>query len=143
MGQYIHYVLMKRTRANKKQELSFNFDGLPARFSIREFVVTTGLVCRRLSALVREEARGSRLQDTYWPAGGVNYSQLLAKLRNWPGRRPLDDKVKIALLYFLEPTILSSNPKKIIRQEYMSMVDDLKTFNSYPWGTVSYGITIK
>ena len=23
------------------------------------------------------------------------------------------------------------------------MVDDLETFNSYPWGTVSYGITIE
>ena len=51
--------------------------------------------------------------------------------------------MKIALLYFLESTILSSNPKKIVSQEYMSMVDDLETFNSYPWGTVSYGITIE
>ena len=39
--------------------------------------------------------------------------------------------------------ILRSDPKKIVSQEYMSMVDDLETFNSYPWGTVSYGITIE
>ena len=51
--------------------------------------------------------------------------------------------MKIALLFFLELTILSSNPKKIVSQEYMSMVDDLETFNSYPWGTVSSGITIE
>ena len=56
-GQYVHYVLMKRARTSKKQEMWFNFDGKPARFSILEFAQTTGLVCHQLSTSVQVEAR--------------------------------------------------------------------------------------
>ena len=47
------------------------------------------------------------------------------------------------MLYFLEATILSSKPQKIMSQEYMSMGDDLETFNTYPWGIVTYLSMIK
>ena len=52
------------------------------------------------------------------------------------------DRVKIALLYFLEGVLLDADPKRNVSTFHMSMVDDLDMFNSYPWGTVVYDTTI-
>ena len=46
------------------------------------------------------------------------------------------------MLYFLESTLLSSDPKKSVCQEYISMVDNLHTFNSFPWGSIVYLFTL-
>ena len=51
--------------------------------------------------------------------------------------------MKIALVYFLESTQLSSDPKKSVCQLYLSMVDDLETFNRFPWGSVVYLATLE
>ena len=52
------------------------------------------------------------------------------------------DRVKITLLYFLEGLLLGPNPKRNASTFYMSMVDDLNIFNSYPRGIVVYDTTI-
>ena len=44
------------------------------------------------------------------------------------------DRVKVALIYFLEGDLFNSNVKRNVSSMYMSMVDDLVTFNAYPWG---------
>ena len=51
--------------------------------------------------------------------------------------------MKLAMLYFLEFTLLSSYPKKFVCQEYMSMVDNLEIFNTYPWGSIVYPATLE
>ena len=51
--------------------------------------------------------------------------------------------MKIALVYFLESTLLSSDPKKSVSQFHLSMVDDLETFNRFPWGSVVYPATLE
>ena len=52
------------------------------------------------------------------------------------------DRVKIALLYFLEGVFLGADPKRNVSTFHMSMVDDLDMFNYYPQGTVVYDTTI-
>ncbi|KAL5543257.1 hypothetical protein UlMin_010967, partial [Ulmus minor] len=48
----------------------------------------------------------------------------------------------IALVYFLESTLLSSDPKKSVSQFHLSMVDDLETFNRFPWGSFIAGLAV-
>ena len=57
--------------------------------------------------------------------------------------KPQEDMLKIALVYFFESTLLSSNPKKLVSQHYLSMVDDLDTFNIFPWGFIVYPATLE
>ena len=45
-----------------------------------------------------------------------------------------EDRVKVALIYFLEGVLFSSDVKWDVSSVYMSMVDELDTFNVYPWG---------
>ena len=48
--------------------------------------------------------------------------------------RQRDNRVNVAVVYFLEGVLLSANAKKNCSNFYMSMVDHLDVFNSYPWG---------
>ena len=43
-----------------------------------------------------------------------------------------EDRVKVALVYFLEGVLLSADAKKNCLDFYMSIVDHLDMFNSYP-----------
>ncbi|KAF3456018.1 hypothetical protein FNV43_RR00661 [Rhamnella rubrinervis] len=54
-----------------------------------------------------------------------------------------DDRLKLALLFFLETVVLSKAHKSTTEPNHMEMVDDLKFFNSYPWGTSSFNVTIR
>ncbi|KAF3443868.1 hypothetical protein FNV43_RR13558 [Rhamnella rubrinervis] len=54
-----------------------------------------------------------------------------------------DDMVKLALLYFLETVILSKEKPTPIPVERVDMLDDIKYFLTYPWGTLSYNATVK
>ena len=51
--------------------------------------------------------------------------------------------MKIALVYFLEFILLSLDPKKLVSQQYLEMVDDLETFNRFPWGSIVYIATLE
>ena len=48
--------------------------------------------------------------------------------------RERGDWGKVGLIYFLEGMLFSFNAKRNISSLYMSMVDNLDTFNVYPWG---------
>ena len=120
----------------------FNFDGKPARFSVHEFAVT-GLHCGKLPIDLRSEACQSRFQDKYFKTNSIKTSDLLNKIQKWPRGKPQEDMLKIALVYFLESTLLSSDPKKSVSQFHLSMVDDLETFNRFPWGSIVYLATLE
>ena len=42
------------------------------------------------------------------------------------------NQVKITLIYFLEGVLFSFDAKRNVSLVYMSLVDDLDTFNAYP-----------
>ena len=121
-SQFVHYVLTKRVVCNKTHEMWFKFE--PARLSIQEFSLVMGLGCGQIPLALREEAKQVRLSETYWKTNVIRPPDLLSKIQKWPRGMPQEDKLKIAMLYFLESMLLSSDPKKLICQDYMSMVDE-------------------
>ena len=108
----VHYIFCKKVACNKSTELWFNFDGKPARFLIYEFAIVTRLGCDEKSLELRSEVGQTRLRDTYIKTNTIKTSNLLNKIEKWPRGKPQVDKLKITLVYFLESTLLSSNPKK-------------------------------
>ena len=92
---------------------------------------------------VRSEACQNRLRDTYFKTNAIKTSDLLKKIQKWPRGKPKEDRLKIAMVYFLESTLLTSYPKKLVSQFHLSMVEDLETFNRFPWGSVVYPATLE
>ncbi|KAK2663700.1 hypothetical protein Ddye_002274 [Dipteronia dyeriana] len=52
-----------------------------------------------------------------------------------------DDMVKLALVLFLEMTLVGKDDRNAIMYWALQLVDDLDTFNSFPWGTFLYSRT--
>ncbi|KAF3455388.1 hypothetical protein FNV43_RR00011 [Rhamnella rubrinervis] len=54
-----------------------------------------------------------------------------------------EDMVKLALLHILEIVILNKERPTSVPVERIDMLDDIKYFFMYPWGTLSFHTTIK
>ena len=124
-------MLCKKAACKKSMELWFNFDSKLTHFSIYEFVIVTGLRCGEKPVELRSEACKTCIRDTYFKTNAIKTSKILNKIEKWPRGKLHGDTLKIALVYLLEFTLLSSDPKKLVCQDYLSMVDDLETFNRF------------
>ncbi|KAL5547292.1 hypothetical protein UlMin_006979 [Ulmus minor] len=155
-GQYVHFLMLRHMPTMKKRELWFLVEGKPARFSIREFAIITGLVCTSKPFLALEEMvkLKARIWDEYFKGtthiklddiqkafrslcdkeegGGGKKAEKGKKKKAEKEKDLATDRVKIALLYFLEGVLLGTDPKRNMSTFHMSMVDDLDMFNSYP-----------
>ncbi|KAL5547938.1 hypothetical protein UlMin_003169 [Ulmus minor] len=150
--------MLRRMPTKKKRELWFLVEGKPARFSVHEFAIVTGLVCTPKPFLGLEEKLKlkARIRDEYFKgATQIKVDDIQKAFRSLcdkeeggkkkKAEKEKDlgtDRVKIALLYFLEGVLLGADPKRNVSTFHMSMVDDLDMFNSYPWGTVVYDTTV-
>ena len=54
----------------------------------------------------------------------------------------VDDNMKICMFYLLETVFLSGDKKKIVNNSNLKIIQDDSLVNSYPWGTLSYEMTI-
>ncbi|KAK3219770.1 hypothetical protein Dsin_013740 [Dipteronia sinensis] len=52
-----------------------------------------------------------------------------------------DDMVKLALILFLEMTLVGKDDRNVIQYWALQLVDDLDAFTNFPWGTFIYGRT--
>ncbi|KAL5539769.1 hypothetical protein UlMin_045147 [Ulmus minor] len=157
-GQYVHFLMLRHMPTIKKRELWFLVEGKPARFSIPEFAIVTGLVCTSKPFLGLEEKLKLKacIRDEYFKgATQIKVDDIQKAFRSLcdkdegekkkKAKKEKDlatDRVKIALLYFLEGVLLGADPKRNVSTFHMSTVDDLDMFNSYPWGTVVYDTTV-
>ena len=53
-----------------------------------------------------------------------------------------DDMVKLALLYFIELSLLGKYSRTKVDQNLFRIADDWKTFNNYDWGEIFFGRTL-
>ncbi|KAK0578921.1 hypothetical protein LWI29_018413 [Acer saccharum] len=53
-----------------------------------------------------------------------------------------EDMVKLALLYFLETVLFGKDQKVHIGAHHVELLEDLETFNKYPWGRKCYETTL-
>ena len=81
-GQYVHFLLLRRMRIPKKKEIWFLVEGKPARFSIKDFAMVSGLRCHDRLAIPAEKSSKwkNRLRDEHF--GGSTQIKLddLAKV---------------------------------------------------------------
>ncbi|XP_024030942.1 uncharacterized protein LOC112094407 [Morus notabilis] len=141
-GVLTHYLLLRQIEIEKKYELWFMVNGKPTRFGMREFALITGLNCGKIpeSYVVLKASNNIRLLE-YFKAHVV----LVADLKKLFTKNKIkgSDKAKIAIIYFLAQVLLSEDEKKTVPLDWLSYVDDLEFFNSYPWDRVSFECTLR
>ncbi|KAK2648931.1 hypothetical protein Ddye_016420 [Dipteronia dyeriana] len=84
-----------------------------------------------------------RILRSYFGDGKVNVKMFANWFRNLGLDNNVsdDDMVKLALVLFLEMTLVGKDDRNAIMYWALQLVDDLDAFNSFPWGTFLYGRT--
>ncbi|XP_024026804.1 uncharacterized protein LOC112093135 [Morus notabilis] len=125
----------------KKHELWFMVNGKPTRFEMREFALITRLNCGEFLEpdVLLKASKNLRLLEHF-----KTQVVLVADLKKLLTENKIkgSDKAKIAIIYLLAQVLLSGDEKKTVPLEWLSYVDDLDFFNSYPWGRVSFEGTL-
>ncbi|CAA0811658.1 Unknown protein [Striga hermonthica] len=68
---------------------------------------------------------------------------LLEKFDELKKKEDANLKYKLGLITVLEHVILSAECRTLVDEKWFHFVEDLEHFNSYPWGNLSYGYTVK
>ncbi|KAF3451325.1 hypothetical protein FNV43_RR07420 [Rhamnella rubrinervis] len=141
-GQVVNYMLWRQCICDDPDIMVFNFGGSGARFTIQEFCLISGLFYGPVPSTRPTSSR--RFRDTYF--GGRKFplhNHDIVEVFMTATCEDNEDMVKLALLYFLEIVILSKEMPKPMPVERVDVLDDIKYFLTYPWGTLSFHATIK
>ncbi|TXG68359.1 hypothetical protein EZV62_003294 [Acer yangbiense] len=127
-----------------KSEMWFAVGGKRLRFSIQEFCLITGLECGpEPPVLSKEKGDGSGSFRSSMLNGEVRFNnKTLEAMFRAASSDNDEDMVKLALLYFLETVLFGKDQKVHIGAHHVELLEDLETFNKYPWGQKCYETTL-
>ena len=143
-GQLVHHLLLRQVRSTNKSEMWFAVGGKTFRFSIQEFCLVTGLECCNYPPAVSKEkgdSSGSFRSSMLNGEVRLNNKTLEAMFKAASSDND-EDMVKLALLYFLETVLFGKDQKVHIGAQHVELLEDLETFNKYPWGRKCYDTTL-
>ncbi|KAK2656143.1 hypothetical protein Ddye_009195 [Dipteronia dyeriana] len=148
-GQFCHHILLWECHVRDVDDtastLWFYVGNEVIRFSAVEFCLVTGLTfgdsCESPSYITKHMDK--RILRSYFRDGKVNVKMFANWFRNLGPDNNVsdDDMVKLALVLFLEMTLVGKDDRNTIMYSALQLVDDLDAFNSFPWGTFLYGKT--
>ncbi|CAA0831132.1 Domain of unknown function (DUF1985 [Striga hermonthica] len=144
-SQIIHHLLMRTLKSsdNEKHAVWFKFGENQARLGLQEFSLVTGLKIVDDPEYEIPERSSSLLHLFKKKRGKIMRKDLLEKFDNLKKKEHAHLKYKLGLITVLEHVILSAECRTLVDEKWFHLVEDLEHFNSYHWGNLSYGYTVK
>lgn len=140
-GQLLDALLCRLLKPVDGDALHFDFGGKVVRFSIFEFALITGLMCTGEEAARARIPRNKRLLNEYFHGQtAVTPGQLADAFR---ACEDMSDKLKLGMVLILESVLRCHHKKTSIDLFHLEVVDDIDTFNSYPWGQRCFEDTLR
>ena len=140
----VHNLLVRQVECDDSNVIEFNFRGIGARFDRMAFAIVTGLNCGKYP--VDHETRN--LLDTLWEkyfgtSGPVSLKDLMTTFEATTFA-PADVKntVKVCMLYLLESVLLGGEKRRPVTRDNFSIIQNEELCDKYPWGNMSYDMTI-
>ncbi|KAG2331405.1 hypothetical protein Bca52824_002585 [Brassica carinata] len=125
-------------------ELWFTFATHPLRFSLHEFRDVTGLNCGAFDG--QDSEADESIPSTMWnklfdtAVGEITVGSVLKMLRN---RYLAEEKrLLLALIALVDGVLCCSNKALKLTPKYVEMLSDVESFLAYPWGRVSFLVTL-
>ncbi|XP_026414510.1 WD repeat-containing protein 87-like [Papaver somniferum] len=141
----IYNVLLQRKYPSKKDKeekdaMSFNIGNQEICFGEREFAMMSGLKFQG-SEKIDYNPEQVRLMKVHFP--GQRSVKLEDLIKKFNQLKNSEDKIKLGLLYIAESVIMGHKSRCIVNKGRFFLVDNLEEFNRYPWGKLSFKLTIK
>ncbi|KAK6138988.1 hypothetical protein DH2020_027271 [Rehmannia glutinosa] len=136
-GQLVLQLLFRQDNSLSIDHIVFHINNKQSVFGPEEFALITGLEFGPIPPI---KSKPEVLKFFFGKSGSVFMSDIVSELKeharkeNGKGIMTL----KLALLYMLYGVLLVSGPAKKLDEKYIYLVDNLKVFNAYPWGRISY-----
>ncbi|KAL4011515.1 hypothetical protein IC575_028575 [Cucumis melo] len=138
-GSLIHYLLLREVEDEGKDYISFLLGGVVCTFGRREFNIITDLWDPKEESI--QLVRNSRLLEKFFKNKEFIYvSDLEDIFLEYEGND--DDIVKLALVYFIELSLLGNDRRTKVDIGFFKIADDWNTFNNYDWGGIVIGRTL-
>ncbi|KAL4035286.1 hypothetical protein IC575_003967 [Cucumis melo] len=136
-GPLIHYLLLREVEDEGKDSISFLLGGVVCTFGRREFNIITGLWGPKEDYI--QLVGNSRLLEKFFKDKECIYvSDLEDIFLEYEGDD--DDIVKLALVYFIEISLLGKDRRTKVDIGFFKIDDDWNTFNNYDWGRIVFFI---
>ncbi|KAL0549166.1 hypothetical protein IC582_013647 [Cucumis melo] len=138
-GPLIHYLLLREVEDEGKDSISFLLGGVVCTFGRRQFNIITGLWGPKEDYI--QLVRNSRLLEKFFKDKECVYvSDLEDIFLEYEGDD--DDIVKLALVYFIEISLLGKDRRTKVDIGFFKIADDWNTFNNYDWGRIVFVSTL-
>ncbi|KAK3219055.1 hypothetical protein Dsin_013025 [Dipteronia sinensis] len=147
--KFCHHILLRECHVRDVDDMPstlwFYVGNEVIRFSAVELCLVTGLTFGDSSESPSNISKhmDKRLHQSYFKDGKVHVKVFANWFRNLGPNNNVsdDDMVKLALILFLEMTLVGKDDRNVIQYWALQLVDDLDAFNNFPWGTFIYGRT--
>ncbi|KAL4016831.1 hypothetical protein IC575_024489 [Cucumis melo] len=134
-GPLIHYLLLREVEDEGKDSISFLLGGVVCTFGRREFNIVTGLWGPKEDYI--QLGGNSRLLEKFFKDKDCVYvSDLEDIFLEYEGDD--DDIVKLALVYFIEISLLGKDRRTKVDIGFLKIADDWNSFNNYDWGRIVF-----
>ncbi|KAL4021546.1 hypothetical protein IC575_020349 [Cucumis melo] len=138
-GPLIHYLLLREVEDEGKDSISFLLGGVVCTFGRREFNIVTGLWGPKEDYI--QLGGNSRLLMKFFKDKECVYvSDLEDIFLEYEGDD--DDIVKLALVYFIEISLLGKDRRTKVDIGFFKIADDWNLFNNYDWGRIVFVRTL-
>ncbi|KAL0547659.1 hypothetical protein IC582_012083 [Cucumis melo] len=138
-GPLIHYLLLREVEDEGKDSISFLLGGVVCTFGRREFNIVTGLWGPKEDYI--QLGGNSRLLEKFFKDKDCVYvSDLEDIFLEYEGDD--DDIVKLALVYFIEISLLGKDRRTKVDIGFLKIADDWNSFNNYDWGRIVFVRTL-
>ncbi|KAL4030458.1 hypothetical protein IC575_008695 [Cucumis melo] len=138
-GPLIHYLLLREVEDEGKDSISFLLGGVVCTFGRREFNIITGLWGSKEDYI--QFVGNSRLLEKFFKDKECVYvSDLEDIFLEYEGDD--DDIMKLALVYFIEISLLGKDRRTKVDIGFFKIADDWNTFNNYDWGRIVFVRTL-
>ncbi|KAL4035781.1 hypothetical protein IC575_004488 [Cucumis melo] len=138
-GPLIHYLLLREVEDEGKDSISFLLGGVVCTFGRREFNIITGL-WGPIEDYIQLVGNSRLLEKFFKDKECVYVSDLEDIFLEYEGDD--DDIVKLALVYFIEISLLGKDRRTKVDIGFFKIADDWNTFNNYDWGRIVFVRTL-
>ncbi|KAG5397792.1 hypothetical protein IGI04_019606, partial [Brassica rapa subsp. trilocularis] len=141
-GRIARYLFSRQLKTKKKHRAWFRFAGKLVRFSMREFVIVTGLPCGKFPQKSKMKLNATIAEQPYWPClfGKVEVVTVssVIKMLYHKTVKDRDIRIKYACLALLESVLLPTSLNMKICREHVEAIKDLEAFFAFPWRRVAF-----
>ncbi|KAL0549624.1 hypothetical protein IC582_014110 [Cucumis melo] len=138
-GPLIHYLPLREVEDEGKDSISFLLGGVVCTFGRREFNIITGLWGPK-EDYIQLVGNSQLLEKFFKDMECIYVNDLEDIFLEYEGDD--DDIVKLALVYFIEISLLGKDRRTKVDIGFFKIADDWNTFNNYDWGRIVFERTL-